>query len=510
MNLNLLDKAIMYVAPVRGLARVRAKALSQVIGTEAGYDAAGKGRGNEWTRGAGTSQNAENRTALPVLRGRFRELARNNAYVAAAVDSTVTLTVGDGMQPVARGADPEKVKLAQELMLEWSKSLSCDADGQLDLYGLQAMMVRSECESGEGVALRKFARGKTGRIPLRIRVLEGDYIDHTRDGTIEGRRVVQGVAFDSDGCRVGYYLHRHHPGDSHSVRKGSQFVAATEIAHMYSISRPGQVRGVPRGASVATRVRNLDDFQDARLQQQKVAACLAAFVTQGEDGKTKGDVLPNKLEPSLLARLGPDEEVSYANPPSVSGQGDFITGEEHVIAKGFGLNHQILTGNISGANFSSTKIGRLDVYATVARNRRTMLVPQCCHRIADWFLEAADLAGYDLKGVTFDWVPPRSEILNLRDDIPALIRQARAGFGSLFAILRSLGYPDPKAVLKEIKEVNEFLDDNDIVLDTDPRKTTNGGMMQATASPAAEIPGEEVVGSPENDDDNGDIEDEVA
>ncbi|PWG73289.1 phage portal protein, partial [Enterococcus hirae] len=50
-----------------------------------GYDGAGKGRRNTWTRGRDTSANAENRAALPILRARHREMVRNNAYAASAV-----------------------------------------------------------------------------------------------------------------------------------------------------------------------------------------------------------------------------------------------------------------------------------------------------------------------------------------------------------------------------------------------------------------------------------------
>jgi lambda family phage portal protein len=476
---NLLDRAVMAIAPERGLARIRARAVAQVITAEAAYDGAGKGRGNLWSRGSDTSSNAEVRQALTLLRGRHRELSRNNGYVSAAIDATVSLTIGDGIQPVARGTDPAKVALAQELMLEWSQSVQCDADGRLALFGLQSLMMRTESESGEGLALRVVRPRLPGvRVPLQIRILEGDYLDHLRDGTVAGQRVVQGVAFDARNDRAGYYLHSNHPGDGSSVLGGSKLIPASDVTHIYEVARPGQVRGVPRGAAVMTRVANIDKFQDARTRQQMVAACLAVFVTQGEDGKAKGDVLPTHIEPALIARLGQDETVTYANPPSVSGQGDFITGEEHVIAKAYGLNHQILTGNISGANFSSSKIGRLDVYGNVARWRNTMIVPQFCKRIEHWFLDAAELAGFDLKGVSFDWTPPRSEILNLRDDIPALIKQARGGFGSLFGLLRSLGYSDPKALLLEIKECNDFLDANGIVLDSDPRKTTYGGQLQ--------------------------------
>lgn len=482
MKHSILDRAVMAISPQRGLARVRARYLASLLDTDGAYDGAGKGRGNDWVRGAGTSANAEIQGALPTLRNRHRELSRNNGYVSAAIDATVSLTIGDGMKPVARGSDQAKVALANELMREWAEGVACDGDGRLDLFGLQALVMRTESESGEALVLRNVRPVRGRRIPLQIRVLEGDYLDHLRDGVIDGRTVKQGVAFGAIGERAGYYLHSRHPGDGASVYGGSQLVSATELAHIYEIGRPGQVRGVPRGAAVMTRVRNLDQFQDARVRQQMVAACLAAFVAQGEEGKLKGDVLPTKLEPALIARLGPGESVSYANPPSVTGQAEFITGEEHVIAKAYGLNHQILTGNIGGANFASSKIGRLDVYANVGRWRRTMIVPQFCKPIEHWFLEAAGLAGFDLEGVSFDWTPPRSEILNLRDDIPALIKQARGGFGSLFGLLRSLGYSDPKALLLEIKECNEFLDEHGIVLDSDARRMSGAGQLQQDAA----------------------------
>lgn len=483
MKPNLLDRIIMGVAPERGLSRVRARVVADtLLQTQAGYDAAGKGRGNTWTRGSDNSQNAESRMALTALRYRHREMARNNPYVSIAIDTAVDLTISDGVTPSAKNADPDKQRLANELMLEWAQSLGADADGRLDLFGLQSLIRRGDVETGEVLALRKIKRMPNVRVPLQIRVLEGDYLDHLRDGVIDGRRVVQGVAFGNDDSRAGYYLHRNHPGDKYAQTTTSRFVSVDDVAHIYEIRRPGQARGIPRGAAAMTRVANLDDFQDARLRQQKIAACLAAFITQGEEGRLKGDPLPTTIEPAMIGRLGPDETVSYANPPSVSGQQEFIRGEEHIIARVYGLNHQILTGNIESANFASSKIGRLEVYAHARRWRKNVLIPQFCKTVERWFLEAAELAGFDLSGTQFDWVPPRTEILNLRDDVPALIKQCRGGLGSISGILRSMGYPDPEALLRECAEDFELLKELGMVLDSDPSQTTQSGQLQVPAS----------------------------
>jgi len=113
-----------------------------------------------------------------------------------------------------------------------------------------------------------------------------------------------------------------------------------------------------------------------------------------------------------------------------------------------------------------------------------MVVPMFCKPVADWFLQAAAIAGFDLDGVTFDWNPPRTEILNLRDDIPAIIKQVRAGLGSMSGVLRSMGYADPEVVLRELAADFELFDELKLVLDTDPRKTTNSGQMQSTGDTA--------------------------
>lgn len=485
MKPNLLDQLYLAFSPEKGLSRIRARAAAEMMRVVAGYDGAGKGPGSNWVRGSGTSQNAESRTALVTLRNRHRELVRNNPYVTSAVDATESLLVADGISPVAKNPDPKKQKLANELMLEWARSTFVDKDGLMDLPGLQSLVSRSETESGETIVMRSISRSKKVRVPLQLRVLESDYLDHLRDGEIDGRRVVQGVAFDKDGSRSGYYIHDHHPGDNSAFSKTSKskFIDASEIAHVYWVGRPGQARGIPRGASVMNRVRNLDEFQDARLHSQKLAACMATFITQNEDTDKplKADPLPDKLHPGMVGRLAAGELVSHTNPPSVTGQEAFVIAEEQLIAKGYGLNRQIITGDISSANFASTKIGRLEVYAFIRKLRKHMLVPQLLNQVGEWFVEAAELVGHDISGTHFEWVPPRQEILNLKDDIPALIRQCRGGLGSISMVLRSLGFPDPVAVLKEIAEDNKLLDELGIILDSDPRNTTQNGQRQSVA-----------------------------
>lgn len=473
--MNLIDKGIAYFNPKAGAERVRARNLIRVM---AGYDASGNGPRNDgWVRGGDQSQNQLNKMSLKRLRQVHRELVRNNSYAASAVDATVSYTVGEGIMPAVKCDNPEQRKQLQSLLDEWAASTFCDAAGQLTLSGLQSLVMRSESESGEALAVREIKRGKNVRVPLRIRILEGDYLDDTR----EGKTTIQGVEFaDNYGREIkGYWLHQSHPGEMAMLRSKSKFVKREDIAHIYEIKRPGQVRGIPRGTSVVQKLRQLDDFQDARLMQQKVAACLAGAVTQGEEGEEDGDVLPDAIHPGMLPVLGRDQDIKFFTPPSVSGQQDFIKGEEHLIAKGYGINYQSLTGDLSDANFANGKMGRLDMYANIRRWRNNMLVPMFCKRVGDWFLEVCELIGVNTKGAVIKWNPPRTEILNLKDDLPAIKNKIRSGLGTLSGELRSLGINDVEAFLEEYAEDLKRIDALGLVLDSDPRHTGGNGQTQS-------------------------------
>lgn len=474
--MNIIDKTIAYVSPSRGAKRARDRAVMRIV---AGYDASGNGPRNDgWVRGSDKSQNQLNKMSLKRLRQVNRELVRNNAYASAAVDATVSYTVGEGIMPAIKCDDENKRKLLQELLDEWAGSTFCDAAGQLSLTGLQSLVVRSESESGEALAMREIQRNSKVRVPLRIRILEGDFLDDTK----ETKTTIQGVEFsDNYGREIkGYWIHQSHPGEMAALRSTSKFVKREDIAHIYEIKRPGQVRGIPRGTAVVQKLRQLDDFQDARLMQQKVAACLAGAIVQGEEGEAQGDVLPAEIHPGMLPMLGRDQDIRFFTPPSVSGQQEFIKGEEHLIAKGYGLTYQALTGDLSDANFANGKMGRLDMYANIRRWRNNMLIPMFCKRVGVWFLEACELIGIDTTGVTIKWNPPRTEILNLKDDLPAIKNKIRSGLGTLSGELRSLGINDIDAFFEEYKADLEKIDKLGLVLDCDPRHTGGNGQTQGT------------------------------
>jgi capsid protein len=81
------------------------------------------------------------------------------------------------------------------------------------------------------------------------------------------------------------------------------------------------------------------------------------------------------------------------------------------------------------------------------------------------------------------WTPPPMPYIDPEKEGLAFVRNVRGGSQTLSESLRERGY-DPDKVLREYAADNAKLDKLKIILDSDPRKTTQAGQAQAVPSPA--------------------------
>lgn len=451
--MNAMDRAIGYLFPSWGAQRAFARAKISHMSAVNKYDAAGKGRRGGWTRGSDTSANQEIRNALPAVRAFSREQKRNNPYASKISDALVFNVVGAGIIPGAKAKGKARQKKAQELMQDWIWRVDCDADGRFNLAGLQSLAFRTENDSGDCLILRQIVDDRSMVVPLKLRVLEGDFLDHSKnvDQLPSGGRIVQGVEFDAKGNRTQYWIHDSHPGEGGTLRFNSKPVPAEDVIHLYEAKRPGQVRGMPRGVAGMMRLKNVDEFQDAVLGLQKVAACFGAFIRTENPDKKAGDILPERMEPAMLTRLKYGEDVSYVSPPNVSGHTDFLMTELMAACAPTGVTYQAATGDLRGLNFSTGKMGHIEFGRTITHLQQNMLIPLLCQGIEKWFIQAAALRGIDLSGVYFEWTPPRREMIDPPKEIPAIVR-ALQGKTKSFSDWARENNRDPDEWVKEMAE----------------------------------------------------------
>jgi lambda family phage portal protein len=485
-----LDRTIEYLAPGWALARERARAGMAMVRH---YEAAAVGRRTSgWNRATGDA-NAVVGSATRTVRAVARDLVRNNAHARRGVKTIANHTVGWGIVPKT------KDRRADELWKAWAETTACDADGRNDFYGLQKLVTRTVAESGEVLIRRRMRRPEDGLpLPLQIQVIEADYLDTDRTGVElqNGGRIINGVEFDAIGRRVAYWLFKEHPGAQffgggyNSVR-----VPAEGIAHVYYQERPGQVRGMSWLASIILMLKDYDEYVDAQLLKQKIAAYLAVIMTdptgqspafgRSEDQDT---TLPavDKIKPGAVIYGAPGAEATIVQPPRVGEFTDYASTTLHSIAAGMDVSYEDLTGNYAEVNFSSARMSRLSHWDCVHDWRWQMLIPQMCDPVWRWAMDAAIIMNLLDVIPPVQWTPPPMPMIEPDKEGLAYQRNIRTGIMSLSEALRERGY-DPREMLREIAEDNKMLDRYELVLDCDARKTTQAGQLQA-AAPAKEEP----------------------
>lgn len=492
--MNLLEKAISIVSPSWALMRMRRRVATATLdkSLKRSFDAASSGRRTKGWRKVIGSANAETQGAAAILRDRARDAVQNNAWAARAMAVITSNVVGWGILAQAKGSrgGDRRARLAMKLWQAWAGTPACDFEGVHDFAGIQALVMTTVARDGMCLVRRRRMPGEP--VPIKLQVLESDFLDTSRVSGEDGRRVIQGVEVDTDGRVTGYWLFQRHPGDvgwwgSPSFRNGlvSVRVPADDILRVYRQDRAGQLTGISWLAPVMVPLRDLDDYEDAQIIRQKIAACFAVFIrdaVENEDGLDVSDTTEH-IEPGAVQTLPPGKDVTFANPPGVGDFDNFTRTVLRKVAAGIGITYEAMTGDYSQVNFSSGRMGWIEMGRNVDAWRWRMLIPMLCQPIWDWFVEAATLGGNSVSGVAATWTPPRRELINPKAEIDGMIAEVRSGFTSWPEAVRERGY-DPDALLAEIAENNKRLDDLGIILDCDPRRT--GAQGQPVSNAVAE------------------------
>lgn len=495
-----LDEALLPFAPTAALRRAQARAAFLHVRA---YEGAQRNRRTQGWRTATSGPVAEVRAARGVLRDRSRDLVRNNAWIANAVSLKVANQVGTGIRARAATGRKELDKLIDALFAEWAEACAPESGG--DVFGLQALAARTRCESGEAlVILDRSGSLRPAGVPLALQVIEPDWLaddifgsQASRDGWRDG------IRFDQAGQRTAYRLWNSNPAESGIVaRRDTREVPAGDVIHLFRQDRPGQIRGIPDVASALMRVRDLDDYHDAALMLAKVQALLGVFVTtQGGPadsglGKSTTDADGNAFEelaPGMVGRLRPGEDVKFLTPDGDGPFAEYTRIALHLIAAGLETTYHELTGDLSDANYSSLRAGKIAVRRLLEQHQWLVLIPKLCRPVWNAFISTAILAGKlppEAENAPAKWTPPRFEMVDPGRDTEAVKSQIRAGLLTWAEGVAEQGY-DPEEQLAEIKEWNAKLTSAGVVLDIDPRLTTSaGGPVNPAATSAVALKGD--------------------
>lgn len=462
MKLNLLDRAISYVSPGRGAVRMAQRKRMQLLGDA--FDGASHSPRNSNRRYGRGDANAALRGAAARLRYSARHMERNHPLAGRAISVISSNLIGGGIIPAVAGIrGAARRDGLQDLVNSHCDTVKIDAAGRQNLYGLQGTAVKAAVRDGESLMVRRRARSSEGLpLPFQITVLEADYLDERVNGLLpNGNTAIEGIEFDARGMAVAYHLFDHHPGDVTVLRANvSRRYDAADVVHLYRIDRPGQARGVSWLAPIMVRLGDFEDTKDAYILRQKIAACFAVFVHRNagagnpeniDGNQTRGGNYAETVEPGMIEYLEDGEDVTFGTPPVVGDLEAFFRVNARDIAVGVGITYEALTGDLSGVNFSSGRMGWLEMYRNLATWTEQMLRPQMCDKIGQWILDGLRLVANVPATATINHVPPQREMIDPAAELKAAAQAAKDGLGTRSGWLRGRGF-DPEKVDEERAE----------------------------------------------------------
>jgi lambda family phage portal protein len=457
-----LDRVVGYLSPMAGLKRQAAR--RSLLKLRA-YEGASVKDG--WIpRRSGASADADHLADSRMLRSRARSLIQNNPYARKALDSLVANIIGEGIVPESRARTKGLRRQIDALWSQWAKQ--CDADGKLDFDGLTALAYRAMEQDGEVLIRLRPRRPEDGlAVPLQLQVLEIDYLDSLRNND----STVAGIERDALGRVVAYWLHDRHPGDStgglvSALGTGSKRVPADRVIHLYAVERPGQSRGITRFAAAIARLRDLAIYEDAELARKQneslfsviVSGDAAEFTIPGAgESLATAQARANQLGDLGELRSGAifsanGQHVTVAAPAATSGYSETIRSHLYAIAAACGVTYEMLTGDLSQVNFSSSRIGQMEFRRMADQRRWQVLIPVMLERVWSAFVAAAYTSGQiPEEDAAVEWTVPRWQYVQPDKEVKADLDEIRGGLSSISEKLRQRGY-QPEAVFRELGE----------------------------------------------------------
>ncbi len=287
--MNLLDRAIAYVAPSLGAERARARLR---IGAASGYDAAK--RELAALRNLSARAQTADADALPnldIVRARSRHLINNAPLAGGAVGTVVTNVVGAGMRmsPQANGRalarlagiKPDQVKVFEEAAeQEWAtfcRPEHADAAGELSFAQIQELAVRSVLASGDCFAAAVTAtRGQPFDFALQL--WEADRVGNPNFRP-DSETLAGGVERDGTGRPIAYHVAElaRTTSQKHNWRRVDRLApdGSPRVLHLVHRERIGQSRGIPYLAPVMAALADLDRYTQAEITAAVLNASIA-------------------------------------------------------------------------------------------------------------------------------------------------------------------------------------------------------------------------------------------
>nr|MDD4601464.1 phage portal protein [Negativicutes bacterium] len=269
--MNFIDKLIEVISPQRAFERQK---FRSALDAQRSYDAGRVDRlGGGWVAVNSTAEQID-AVFRDRLRARARDLERNNDIVESIVAGIVRNVVGKGFTLQARTADEELNTLIENRWKRWRRARNCDITGRSSFGEILALLMRRMIYDGEILAVKVY--DSAAKVPFKLQLREADDLDTSITAAPNGNVIQGGVELNSYSKPVAYWFYERKP-DGFSTHKSIR-IEAQRVIHLFSKTRPTQVRGISQLARSMDRMRDTNEYLEAERVKARIAACLAVFV----------------------------------------------------------------------------------------------------------------------------------------------------------------------------------------------------------------------------------------
>jgi capsid protein len=218
-------------------------------------------------------------------------------------------------------------------------------------------------------------------------------------------------------------------------------------------------------------LRELGIYDDAMLKKAQIQNLFAGFMYSDDPvdlHDEMDDEIPD-LQPGTIYMMRGGRRIEFSSPPPAAEDPQFRDACLRRVAAGLGITFEALTGNLSEVNFSSARLGAMEMGRNIESWQWNLFIPRFCDTVFQWFKRMVDIQqGFNVSGLTAEWTAPSITLVDPSREWNALMTAVRAGFMSLPEAIRSQGY-DPDSVLAEQSEYLQKLDAAGVIVESDYR-----------------------------------------
>lgn len=330
----------------------------------------------DWVNAPILSADQEIKGNLRILRGRARELSRNNPVAKSYLKILVANVLGEHgirYQPLVRNnSDELNTKLntkIQKAWREWSRKGNCTVDGKLSFRAVQNLVLKTVATDGE--AFVRMVPGFDNKYRFALQLIDADQVDPLfsrwpSPGAGQNpseNEIRMGVEVDVWGRPVAYHVNPAHPSDLGGSLLRER-IRAEYIVHLYDPERVQQTRGIPWFTPCMLEMRMLGGYVEAELVAARVGAAKIGFFKHTDSSAYEA---PNEDEhrrieanPGVIEELPPGLEFQEWNPEHPANAFPmFVKAMLRFIASSLGVSYNAIASDLEGVNYSSMRSGLL-------------------------------------------------------------------------------------------------------------------------------------------------------